>query len=120
MFFPTLFAFVFFLPQPEKPAAPQDGLALLGEVGQHYARAKSYHIEAVEERTSTTELSRNWQKTLLKASAAPGGRYRYEGHSSMGTAAYVSDGTTQWIYHASEHVYTPSEVTDNPFGISRR
>ena len=106
MFFPTLFALVFFLPQNEKPAAPQDGLALLREVGQHYAQAKSYHIEAVEERTSTAELSRSWQKTLLKASASPGGRYRFEGHSSMGMAAYVSDGTTQWIYHASEHAYT--------------
>jgi len=111
MFFPTLFAFVLFLPQSEKPAAPQDGLALLNEVGQHYAQAKSYHIEAVEERTSTGELSRSWQKTLLKASAIPGGRYRYEGRSSMGTAAYVSDGTTQWIYHANEHAYTQKSAS---------
>lgn len=106
MFLPILLSLVLFPLQSEKPAAPQDGLALLNEVGQHYANAKSYHIEAVEESTSSNEFHRDWQKSLLKAVMMPGGRYRYEGRSGFGAATYVSDGTTAWVYRAYEHRYT--------------
>jgi hypothetical protein len=60
-------------PQP----AAVDALGLLTELSQRYADAKSYHIEAVEERTSNNELSRSWQKLLLSAVVAPGGCYRH-------------------------------------------
>jgi hypothetical protein len=66
MFFPIALALVLIPLQNEKPAAPQDALALLNEVSQRYADAKSYHIEAEEERNSSNELRRDWQKTLLK------------------------------------------------------
>jgi thiol-disulfide isomerase/thioredoxin/outer membrane lipoprotein-sorting protein len=89
------------------PSAPQsDALALLNEVSQRYADAKSYHIEAIKERTSSNELQHSWQKTLFTAIVMPGGRYRYEGRSAYSAAIVVSDGTTQWRYHLNEHRYT--------------
>ena len=105
MFFPIALALVLLPLQNEKPAAGQDGLALLKEVGQRYTEAKSYHIEAVEEQNSSNELHRDWQKTLLKAIVMPGGRYRYEGRSGFGAAMYVSDGKTAWVYRIYEHRY---------------
>jgi thiol-disulfide isomerase/thioredoxin len=97
-------------------AAPQssstvDALALLNEVSQRYADAKAYHIEAVEERTSSNELRRSWQKQLLTAIVMPGGRYRYEGRSGFGSAILVSDGTTKWAYHLHEQLYTQQPVS---------
>jgi thiol-disulfide isomerase/thioredoxin len=106
MFFPFALALVLLPLQNEKPAAGQEGLALLKEVGRRYADAKSYHIEAVEERNSSNELQRSWQKTLLKAVVMPGGRYRFEGRSGYGAGMFVSDGTTQWVYHVHAHAYT--------------
>lgn len=106
MFFPIALALILLPLQTEKPAAGQDALALLKEVGQRYADAKSYHIEAVEERNSSNELERSWQKTILKAVVMPGRRYRYEGRSGFGAGLFVSDGTTQWIYYAHGHAYT--------------
>jgi thiol-disulfide isomerase/thioredoxin/outer membrane lipoprotein-sorting protein len=88
-----------------------DALALLNEVSQHYADAKGYHIEAVEERTSSNELSHDWQKTLVTAIVMPGGRYRFEGRSGSGSAIAVSDGTTRWMYHLDEHLYTQHPVS---------
>ena len=110
MFFRIALALVLVPLQNDKPAASQDALALLNEVSQRYADAKSYHIEAVEERTSSNELHRNWQKTLMKAVVMPGGRYRYEGRSGFGSAMYVSDGTTQWIYHVNDHLYAQKPI----------
>src|SRR6266478_2127345 len=84
-------------------AAPQnstipDPLGLLNEVSQRYADAKSYHVEAIEERTSGNELQRDWQRRLLVAIVMPGGRYRYEGRSGIGSSILVSDGATHWNY----------------------
>jgi len=97
-------------------AAPQsssavDALALLNAVSQRYADAKSYHVEAVEERTSSNELQHSWQKQLLTAIVMPGGRYRYEGRSGFGSAILVSDGTTKWAYHLHEQLYTEQTVS---------
>ncbi len=89
---------------------PDDALSLLNDVAQRYARAESYRIEATQERTFTGELSRSWQKTILTAMVSPGGRYRYEGRSDMGSAVMVSDGATEWIYHVYQHLYTQKPV----------
>lgn len=114
MSFPVVLLLALALLQSTPSAPTKDALALLQEVGQHYADATSYHIEAVEERTLSNELSRDWQKTLLTAIVMPGGRYRYEGRSAYGGAILVSDGTTRWDYHLTEHVYTqqPVSLTD--------
>jgi thiol-disulfide isomerase/thioredoxin len=106
MFFPVVLALALIPQHSAQPSSTQDALALLTEVSQRYADAKSYHIEATEERTDSNELQRSWQKTLMKAIMMPGGRYRYEGRSGYGAAMYVSDGTTQWVYRVYEHLYT--------------
>ena len=82
------------------------GLELLQRVATQYADAKSYDIESVEERTSSNDLSHDWQKTILTAALAPGGRFHYEGHSSSGSAMKVADGKMVWIYRVDEHRYT--------------
>jgi thiol-disulfide isomerase/thioredoxin len=104
--FPFVLLLALALPQTTSNAPKPDALALLTEVSQQYADAKSYHIEAVEERATNTELSRNWQKTLLTAIVMPGGRHHYEGRSSYGSATLVSDGATQWDYHPYDRLYT--------------
>jgi thiol-disulfide isomerase/thioredoxin len=88
------------------PPPTSNALALLNEVGQRFADAKSYHVEAVEEETLSNDLSHSWQKRLLTAIVQPGGRYRYEGRTSGGDAVAISDGTTTWDYHPDDHAYT--------------
>jgi thiol-disulfide isomerase/thioredoxin len=106
MAFSFFLLFAFALPQTPSNSLRPDALALLNQVSQRYADAKSYHIEAIQEETSGNELQHSWQKTLLTAVVAPSGRYRYEGRSGYGAAVVVSDGATQWIYHLYEHLYT--------------
>ncbi len=93
---------------------PQDALALLTEVSQRYAHAKSYHIEAVEERTETNELHRSWEKSLYTAIHMSDGRYRYEGRDGFRGAVIVSDGTTQWRYHLNEQRFTQKPAAEYP------
>ena len=92
--------------QSPASANPSDGLELLKKVAQQYAEADSYYIESVEERTSTTEFSHSWEKTITTAAQAPGDRFHYEGHSSSGSAMKIADGKTAWIYSADGHRYT--------------
>ena len=90
-----------------------DALALLNEVSQRYADAKSYHLEAVEEQTLTGELNRSWQKTFMTAVVMPGGRYRYEGRNFVGNAVLVSDGTSEWEYLPDQKAYTRRAVSSD-------
>jgi thiol-disulfide isomerase/thioredoxin len=102
------------LRQSPPSAVRPDALALLTQVSQRYADARSYHIEAVEERTSSNELQRSWQKTLMTAIVMPDGRYRYEGRSGFGSAIVASDGSTQWRYHMMENRYTRDAAAKYP------
>ncbi len=95
-------------------ATPSNALALLTEVSQQYADAKSYHIEAVEEEESSNELRHSWEKTLMTVIAMPDGRYRYEGRSGFGSAIVVSDGTTKWRYHLYENLYIQQAASKYP------
>jgi thiol-disulfide isomerase/thioredoxin len=89
------------------PSTPSsDGLELLTRVTKQYADAKTYYIESVEERTTTSEYSHGWQKTVLTAAESPGNRFYYEGRSSSGRAMRVTDGKTIWSYRVDEHRYT--------------
>ncbi len=65
--FPFVLLLVLAVPQTAPNEPKPDALSLLNEVSQRYADAKSYHIEAVEEHTSSNELQHGWQKTLLAA-----------------------------------------------------
>jgi thiol-disulfide isomerase/thioredoxin len=116
--FPLLLLFATLaLPQAAQAApsaAPaKDALALLNEVSQRYTDAKSYHLEAIEEKTESNELSRRWDKRLLTAIVEPDGRYRYEGDSGFGSATLVSDGSTHWDYHPVDHLYTAQPASPN-------
>jgi thiol-disulfide isomerase/thioredoxin len=97
--------------QSAAPSNVASALALLERVAQHYADAKSYHIESVEERTTSNALDRSWQKIILSAAESRGNRYRYEGHSGQGSALRVSDGKTVWDYRFDEKRYTAKPMT---------
>jgi thiol-disulfide isomerase/thioredoxin/outer membrane lipoprotein-sorting protein len=107
----TLVAFTAVLLSSASAISRSDGLTLLKNVCQQYADAKSYHIEAVQERTTSNELHGSWEKELLVAIVAPNGKYRYEGRSGHGSAILVSDGETRWAYHLDEHLYTRALVS---------
>jgi outer membrane lipoprotein-sorting protein len=89
--------------QPAPSPTPSEGLELLKQVAQHYADAKSYYIESVQEGTYSTEYDRTWRKSVLTAAEAPGNRFRYEGHTYGSNAIKVADGKTVWIYRLDEH-----------------
>ena len=98
-----------------------DGLQILQRLAQRYSEARSYNLAEVEERTSTTENSRTWQRTTLAASEMPGNRFRFEGTSETGAALRVSDGRTTWAYRKNEHSYTEKESIkpkDHPTAVA--
>lgn len=101
---------VFLAPFPAD--RPADAFSLLTEVCHRYADAKSYHIEAVEEHTSTSELNRSWQKTMMTAIVMPSGRYRYEGTFAGGNAVLISDGKHEWEYVPGRKAYTQQSLAD--------
>ncbi len=82
------------------PAQPQrtdaDALKLLDRVVKHYQDAATLHVEATVNITSHTTLSDQTQTSTLSATIAPGGRFRYDGVTSRGSALIVSDGTQEW------------------------
>jgi thiol-disulfide isomerase/thioredoxin len=96
--------------QSAQVVSSTNALTLLSEVGERYADAKSYHIEAVEEETSSSELFRDWSKTFMTAIVMPGGRYRYEGRFFGGAAVLISDGVRQWDYLPERNTYTQEPV----------
>ena len=104
--FASLFISTLAVGQAGSPAVPTDGLALLQRVSQHYADAKSYRIDAVEESTTKSDYQNCWQKTTLVAAEASGNRFHYEGQSGFGGATQISDGKTVWLYHLFGKQYT--------------
>jgi thiol-disulfide isomerase/thioredoxin/outer membrane lipoprotein-sorting protein len=93
--------------QASGSAAPSlGGLALLQQAGERYRNANSYDIEEVQEKTSTTELRRLWEKTASKAIQEPANRYHYESHTPDGSRIHLSDGKTEWIYDPEDNAYT--------------
>ena len=87
-------------------AIPPDALSLLQQVSQRYADAKAYHIKSVEQDTQNEELEYNWSEHFSTAAEAPGKRYHFEAQSSSGSALYVSDGKTEWLYNVKARLYT--------------
>ena len=73
-------------------------------MSEHYAGDSPWYIEAIAERTSQTEYSRQWTKTVT-IGAVSGNRYHFEGHSETGSALHISDGKTAWELHPEEHAY---------------
>ena len=103
-----------FLAQGTPATAPSSGLALLNSVADRYAQAKSYHVEAIKEQTTSGNLLRSWQKTFMTCIVAPGAKYRYEAHSGTGSAIQVSNGVFHWDYHVDEQLYTRTPAQAEP------
>lgn len=82
-----------------------DALKLLTEVSRRYADAKSYRIEAVEEWTSNSELSRSWTKSYMTAAKASGSRYYYAGRSPAGNADLFRRNNSLGIPSRSQVLY---------------
>ena len=107
------------LPAHNATQAPPDGLAILQAMSSHYAAAKSWYIDATEERTTWNEYSRTWTKTVM-IGAVSGNRYHFEGHSQTGSALHISDGTTAWDVHPEEHAYMKEAAPANGFQPPQR
>lgn len=75
-------------------------VTLLNEVAQNYARAKTYHIEATQERVTTNSRFYEWDKTDLVAIQGTKGRFRFEMKigATGGSWLQISDGRTEWFY----------------------
>src|ERR1700691_3180541 len=86
-------------------ARPANAMALLQQMSDHYTNATSWYIVETQERTSKSEYSSYWTKTVL-IGAQSGNKYHVEAHSQGGGALHISDGKTAWDYHADEHAYT--------------
>lgn len=106
LLFGTLSAALAFAQAAPSTPTNSKGLDLLNQVGEKYKNAKSYYIESVEERTSTSELGHSWQKTILRVAGDPENHYHYEGRSQLGSAVRVSDGNTARTYHVNDQRYT--------------
>ena len=98
-------------------STPPNALPILQQVSKRYADAKSYHIEATEERTNSNELEHSWHKTILSAAETPGNRYLFGARSSTGSFLFVSDGKTEWVYEVEAHSYTQKSMS--PEGPSK-
>lgn len=98
---------------PSSDPPQPDALALLKQAGQHYADAKTYHIEAIEENTSKAELRHEWTKSFFTAIEASGHRYRFADRSANGSSMVVSDGKTEWLYHVEDEAYTRKAATED-------
>jgi thiol-disulfide isomerase/thioredoxin/outer membrane lipoprotein-sorting protein len=111
---PYLILSLVFLAQGTPATGRSSGLALLSSVAERYAQAKSYHIEAIKEQTTSGNLLRSWQKTYMTAIVAPDAKYRYEAHSGTGSAIQVSNGAYHWDYHVDEQLYTRTPAQAEP------
>ena len=95
------------------PSERPDPAKLISEVREHYANAKTYHIEEVLEREMVGELSRDWSKEIRRAAVASGNRYRFEGHTRSGWTIKISDGKTEWLFDPLLQMYTQTN-SPNP------
>jgi thiol-disulfide isomerase/thioredoxin len=111
-------ALLLILPTPALPQSEnQDALKFLDEVLAKYTSATTYHIEAIIESRSSSELSNSWSKKFFTAYEAPGKRYRFEARSTQGAGSVISDGTTEWEYRPfyEEYKTQPAGTFGHPF-----
>lgn len=98
-----------------------DASTLLHQVGEKYAQAKYYHVEAVEESEFKAELFREWQKSYTVAAMAPGNLYHFETREQTGWVIKISDGNTEWTYQSlmKQYMKRPAESSgsEKPKGV---
>lgn len=88
-----------------------DAASLLQQISKKYRDAKSYRIEAVEEREMKGDLFTNRENATLLASVASGQRYRFEAHGPVGSVVKISDGKAETYYHPEANEYTQEPIT---------
>jgi thiol-disulfide isomerase/thioredoxin len=99
-----------------------DPRALLDAVAKIYAEgadAEEFHIEAVEESVSKSELEDDRRTIYRTAIQGPGNLYRIEERSPFGSLTQVSDGTTEKIYLSETKMYVEHPVPQNWPGFPR-
>ncbi|HET9086863.1 MAG TPA: hypothetical protein VFN53_05030 [Acidobacteriaceae bacterium] len=76
-----------------KNAAPAkiNSTFLLSEVARNYARAKTYHIEAVQERIAANSRFHEWEKVDLIAIQGTKSRFRFQIKTGMTRRFLVAD-----------------------------
>jgi outer membrane lipoprotein-sorting protein len=87
-----------------------DAFTFLKEVGQRYANATYYRIEAVTEEQMNADFSRSWSKSLTTAVFAPGNKYRFEARTNWEWWVQVSDGEIEWLYSPGAQEYKKQTV----------
>jgi thiol-disulfide isomerase/thioredoxin len=87
-----------------------DALTFLKEVGQRYANATYYRIEAATEEQMNADFSKSWSKSLTTAVFAPGNKYRFEARTNWEWWVQVSDGNMEWLYSPVTHEYKKQTV----------
>lgn len=99
-----------------------DPRALLDAVANTYAEgadADQFHIEAVEESVSKSELEDD-RRTIYRTAIQGGGNlYRIEERSPFGSLTQVSNGTTETIYLSEAKMYVEHPVPQNWPGFPR-
>jgi len=90
---------------PQLGDRPADPLAFLKQVGQRYANAAYYHIDAITEEQMDGDFSKNWSKSVTTAVFAPGKKYRFEAHTNWEWWIQVSDGNKEWLYSPATQEY---------------
>jgi thiol-disulfide isomerase/thioredoxin len=111
----SIFAIVFSQFAQAEDGRP-DAASLLQQVSEKYRNAKTYRIEAIEEREMKGDLFANLEKLTLVAGAASGQRYRFEAHGALGSVAKISDGKTETYYHAEANEYTQESIPHSSAG----
>lgn len=103
----TLCSIKLFADSKAPAPAKIDPVSLLGEVARNYARAKTYHIEATQERIASNSRFYQWEKEDLTAIQGTKNRFRFEIKTGMtgGSWLQVSDGRTEWFYAQRWHRY---------------
>jgi hypothetical protein len=104
--FPMVLVLALRLPQSVPSAPTRDAPSVLNAVSQRYADARSYHFEAVEEQTSSNELSRHWDKTLLTAIVMADGRYRYDARGCL-QCCEVASNSRKYCCQSAAQVWVP-------------
>jgi thiol-disulfide isomerase/thioredoxin len=85
--------------------ANTDALTFLKEVGQRYANATYYRIQAVTEEQMNADFSKSWSKSLATAVFVPGNKYRFEARTNWEWWVQVSDGKMEWLYSPATQEY---------------
>ncbi|MFY9531820.1 MAG: TlpA disulfide reductase family protein [Candidatus Acidiferrales bacterium] len=100
---------------PEETAGTNaDAMKFLNQVFALYARARTYHLESIEDSETSGPFIRGWNRILKTAIVAPVNRYRFEARGPEFWLVQISDGKTEWLYQPDlrEYLQRPTPSSD--------